>query len=137
FILLLGGFAIVRAQGPMYDRVIVNLPYPISVQDRILQPGPYTIEEDRSQTKNHILHIYSDNGMKLETTVQTIPTLDNRTPSQTTVVLNRYGNDYCFDKVWIQGKDYGYQFRVPESVRSRELERRTSVMVPVPARFVP
>src|SRR5262245_48144707 len=132
-ILLLGGAAAQAWQGPMYDRVIVNLPYPVSLQDRILQPGPYTIEEDRSQTKNRVLHIFSDNGMKLEATVQTIPTLDNKTPSDTTIVLDRYGNDYYFDKIWIQGKEYGYQFRIPETLKSRERERRESAAIP--ARF--
>ena len=131
--LLLGGSGAWAWQGPMYDRVIVNLPYPIALQDKILQPGSYTIEENRSQTKNNILHIFSDNGMKLEATVQTIPTLDNKTPSDTTIVLERYGNDYYLDKIWIQGKDYGYQFRVPETLKSRERERREAATVP--ARF--
>src|SRR5947208_2601559 len=102
-ILLLGAMGIgFTWQGPMYDRVIVNLPYPVMLQDRTLPPGPYTIEENRSQTKNNVLHIFSDGGMRLEATVQTVPALDNRTPSDTTVVLERYGNDYYFDKIWIQ-----------------------------------
>src|SRR6266849_3188262 len=107
-------------QGPMYDRVIVNLPYPVVIQDKVLQPGSYTIEENRSASKNHVLNIFSDNGMKLETSVMTIPTMDNRTPSDTTVVLDRYGNDYYFDKIWIQGKNFGYKFTQPESLKSRE-----------------
>src|SRR5437588_12481709 len=108
--LLIGAMGPVWAQGPLYDRVIVNLPYSVVVEDRTLPPGSYTIQEDRSQTKNNILHIYSDNGMKLETTVTTIPAVKNRTPSDSQVVLDRYGNDYYLDKMWVQGKDYGYQF---------------------------
>src|SRR5947209_7244280 len=111
--LLFGAAAGAMAQGPMYDRVTVNLPYPVTLNDKTLQPGAYTIEEDRSTTKNYILHIYSDNGMKFETTVTSIPATENKTPGQTQVILDHYGNDYYFDKMWIQGKDYGYQFLQP------------------------
>ena len=54
-------------------------------------------------------------------------TLDNRTPEDTKVVLHHYGNDYYFDKVWIQGKDYGYEFPLPDSVKSRMRERTEAV----------
>jgi hyperosmotically inducible protein len=129
--LLLGAMGSAWAwQGPMYDRVIVNLPYPVTLQDKTLPPGPYTIEENRGQSKTNILHIFSDNGMKLEATVQTIPALDNRTPSDTRLVLERYGANYYLDKVWIQGKDYGYQFRMPENLKSLQRERAESATLP-------
>src|SRR2546425_4528379 len=128
--LLLGATANSLAQGPLYDRIIVDLPYPVVVQDRTLLPGSYTIEEQRSASKTNVLHIFSDNGMKLEATVQTIPAVKNRTPSDTTVILDRYGDKYYIDKVWVQGKDYGYRFREPESLKSLQRERRDSAMLP-------
>jgi hypothetical protein len=60
----------------------------------------------------------------------TIPTLDNRTPESTKVVLHRFGNDYFFDKIWIQGKNYGYEFPLPDSVKAREKESLAAVTVP-------
>jgi hyperosmotically inducible protein len=127
--LLLGASAFAW-QGPMYDRITVDLPYPVVVQDKTLQPGSYTIEEDHSATKNNVLHIFDGSGMKLETTVQTIPTVNNKTPSDTTVVLNRYGENYYLDKIWVQGKDFGYQFREPESLKSLQRERKESATLP-------
>jgi len=53
----------------------------------------------------------------------TIPTLDNSTPESTKVILHHYGNDYYFDKVWVQGKNYGYEFPLPNAVKSRVRER--------------
>src|SRR5262249_33758343 len=100
------------------------------VQDKVLPPGPYTIEEHRGASKTNVVHIFSDGGMRLEATVQTIPAMKNRTPSDTSVILNRFGDRYYIDKVWIQGKDYGYQFREPESIRSLERERYTSASLP-------
>jgi len=119
-----------KAQGPMYDRVNVNLPYTVTVGSRTLQPGDYVIQQLRDQGGgSRVLLIYSDNGMKFETSAMTIPALDQNTPESTKVVLHHFGNDYYFDKVWIQGKDYGYEFPVPDSVKSRERERMQPISV--------
>jgi hypothetical protein len=119
-----------KAQGPMYDRVNVNLPYSVTIGDRTLQPGDYVIQQLRDQGGNsRVLLIYSDNGMKFETSAMTIPALDQNTPESTKVVLNHFGNDYYFDKIWIQGKDYGYEFPLPDSVKARERERMEPVSV--------
>jgi hypothetical protein len=119
-----------NAQGPLYDRVNVNLPYSVTIGERTLQPGDYVIQQLRdSGGGSRVLLIYSDKGMKFETSAMTIPALDNRTPEDTKVVLHHVGNDYYFDKVWIQGKDYGYQFPLPDAVKSRERERAEPLSV--------
>jgi hypothetical protein len=119
------------AQGPLYDRVNVTLPYAVTIGDRTLQPGDYVIQQLRDAGGgSRVLLIYSDNGMKFETSAMTIPALENNTPERTSVILHHFGPDYYFDKVWIQGKDYGYEFPLPESVKARERERMAAVSVP-------
>jgi hypothetical protein len=119
-----------KAQGPMYDRVNVTLPYSVTIGERTLQPGDYVIQQLRDQGGgSRVLLIYSDNGMKFETSAMTIPALDQNTPEHTSVILHHFGNDYYFDKVWIQGKDYGYEFPVPDSVKAREKERMQPISV--------
>jgi hypothetical protein len=119
-----------KAQGPLYDRVNVNLPYSVTIGERTLPPGDYVIQQLRDQGGgSRVLLIYSDSGMKFETSAMTIPALDNRTPEDTKVVLHHFGNDYYFDKVWIQGKDYGYEFPLPDAVKSRERERAQPLSV--------
>jgi len=119
-----------KAQGPLYDRVNVNLPYSVTIGERTLQPGDYVIQQLRDMGGgSRVLLIYSDNGMKFETSAMTIPTLDQTTPEDTKVVLHHFGPDYYFDKVWIQGKNYGYEFPLPDSVKSREKERAEPVSV--------
>jgi len=114
----------------MYDRVNVTLPYSVTIGDRTLQPGDYVIQQLRDQGGgSRVLLIYSDNGMKFETSAMTIPALDQNTPEHTRVILHHFGNDYYFDKVWIQGKDYGYEFPVPDSVKARERERMQPLSV--------
>jgi hypothetical protein len=119
-----------NAQGPMYDRVNVNLPYSVTIGERTLPPGDYVIQQLRDQGGgSRVLLIYSDSGMKFETSAMTIPALDNRTPEDTKVVLHHFANDYYFDKIWIQGKDYGYEFPLPDAVKSRERERMQPLSV--------
>src|SRR5581483_3593497 len=134
---LIAGFASApaRAQGPMYDRVDVNIPYTVTLGDTTLQPGDYIIKELPSQTKERVLLIYSQDGAKHEATVMTVPALKNQTPDNTTVSLHHYGPDYYFDKIWIAGKNYGYEFPVPANVKERQREREGPV--PVAANYQP
>jgi hypothetical protein len=121
-----------KAQGPLYDRVNVNLPYSVTIGERTLPPGDYVIQQLRDQGGgSRVLLIYSDNGMKFETSAMTIPALQGTSVTQdnTRVVLHHFGSDYYFDKVWIQGKDYGYEFPLPDAVKSRQRERLEPISV--------
>jgi hypothetical protein len=119
-----------RAQGPLYDVVKVNLPYTVTVGDKILQPGDYIIKELPSEDKSRVLLIYGDNGMKFETSVMTIPAYDPQTLDKSEVKLHHIGNDYYFDKIWVQGKNYGYEFPIPSNLKEREKELNAPVSVP-------
>lgn len=126
-----------NAQGPLYDRVNVDLPYTVTIGDHTLQPGNYVIQQLRSATNSRVLLIYSDNGMKFETSAMTIPALDQNTPEDTKVVLHHYGPEYYFDKIWIQGKNYGYEFPLPDSVKARQRERMQPISVAAQYQAVP
>jgi hypothetical protein len=126
----------IQAQ-PLWDRVDVNLPYSVTIGDKILQPGSYVIQQlDSPSGGSQVLLIYGDNGMKFETSALTIPALENRTQPDTRVILHHIGNDYYFDKVWVQGKDYGYEFPLPNSVKMREKEAMQPVSVAATASSV-
>jgi hypothetical protein len=116
------------AQGPMYDKITVKLPYSVTINKTVLPPGDYEIRQDPSPTNNRILRFFSDKGMKFETTAMAIPALDNKTPEQTSLTLDKYGSDYYLNKIWVQGKDYGYEFPIPDSVKSREKERNATTV---------
>jgi hypothetical protein len=118
-----------RAQGPMYDTVKVDLPYTVHIGDKTLEPGNYVIKELPSQDKSRVLVIYGNDGMTFEASAMTIPTYRVDTPDQTTVSLHHFTNDYYFDKVTIQGKNYGYEFPLPNSVKEREKERQEPISV--------
>jgi len=127
-----------KAQGPLYDRVNVNLPYSVTIGDRTLPPGDYVIQQLRDLGGgSRVLLIYSDRGMRFETSAMTIPAMKMDTPEDTKVVLHHFGPDYYFDKVWIQGKNYGYEFPLPDNVKARERERMVPLSVAASYSTVP
>ena len=108
---------------PLNDIVKVNMPYAVSLGEKTLPPGDYEIRQLRDLGGgSRVLLIYSDRGMKFEAMAMTIPTLDLKTPEDTKVILSHIGNDYYFDKIWVQGKNYGYEFVLPKRVRERATE---------------
>jgi len=130
--------AVNNAQGPLFDKVMVNLPYSVTIGERTLQPGDYVIQQLPSPGgASRVLLIYSDNGMKFETSAMTIPALDNNTPENTRVILHHFGPDYYFDKIWIQGKNYGYEFPLPDAVKARQRERMEPLTVAATYEAVP
>jgi Predicted membrane protein len=131
FVISLGfiAFSAAFAQGPMYDKVTVSLPYPVTVNGTILQPGDYVIRQHEDQSGSRVLHFFTNEGMKLETTAMAIPTLDNRTPEHTKLVLDHEGDTYFLHKIWVQGKNYGYEFPIPSDIRRREMERNAPAAV--------
>lgn len=121
-----------RAQAqPLDDRVIVDMPYTTSVGNKTLQPGEYVIQRLHSQSGNgRVLLIYSDNGMKFETSTMSIPALDMNTARETKIELTKIGDDYYYNKIWIQGKQYGYEIPLPKEARQRRDELMARVSVP-------
>jgi len=119
----LGFFALsALAQGPMYDKVMVTLPYAVTINGTVLQPGDYVIRQHEDPAGSRVLHFFTDQGMKLETTAMAIPTLDNRTPEHTKLILDHVGDNYYLHKIWVQGKNYGYEFPLPRDIQRREQE---------------
>jgi hypothetical protein len=114
---------------PLEDRVIVNMPYTTTVGEKVLPPGEYVIQRLRSASGSRVLLFYSDNGMKFETSAMTIPVLDQNVARDTKVVLSRLGDDYYYDKVWVQGKEYGYEFILPKAARMR-IKEMARITVP-------
>jgi len=115
---------------PLDDRVIVDMPYTTTVGHKTLQPGEYVIQRLPSQSGSRVLLIYSDKGMKFETSTMTIPVLDINTARDTKVVLTKIGDDYYYNKIWVQGKQYGYEIPLPKEARMRRDELMARVTVP-------
>jgi len=116
---------------PLDDRVNVTMPYTTVIGHKTLPPGDYVIQRmPGAGGGGRVLLIYSDKGMKFETSAITIPCLDPKIARDTKIVLSRIGDDYYYDKVWVQGKEYGYEFVLPKEARMRQKELMAKVTVP-------
>src|SRR5439155_3767847 len=98
-------------------------------------PGDYTIQRLPNNGGSRVLLFYSDNGMKYETLALPFAALDINTARETKLVLNHVGDDYYIHKIWVQGKDYGYELHMPKSVKARRTEQMAKVTT-VPAETV-
>jgi hypothetical protein len=123
-----------KALAQEWDQVHVNLPYPVTVGEKILPPGDYTIEQAHIQGTN-VLQFFADNGMKLETSAMTNDAVygpnEETTPTQTSIILQHIGDNYYFHKLYIAGDDYGFELPLP--ARAKEMEKETAQEVTLPA----
>jgi len=116
-----------RGQG-LIDGIKVTLPQPVTVGDKVLDPGEYEIRRPSSANRD-ILQIFNKDKMVYETNVLTVATgPDAKDPKETKVVLYHIGDAYYFDKIWMEDKNYGWEFPLPE--RARALQRETALNVP-------
>jgi len=121
-----------RGQG-LVDGIKVTLPEPVTVGDKVLEPGEYEIRRPSSVNRD-ILQIFNKDKMVYETNVLTVATgPDSKDPKETKVVLHHIGDAFYFDKIWMEDKNYGWEFPLPE--RARALQRETALNVP--ARYEP
>src|SRR5687767_3575617 len=90
------------------DEITVTLPHPVTVGEKVLEPGQYEMRRESASATDKVFRIYNDDKMMFETSANTIPAEANKTPDDTKVILHHIGNAYYLDKIWIQGKDYGF-----------------------------
>jgi len=107
---------------PLEDKVIVDMPYTTIIGNKTLAPGEYTIRRLPNTTNSRVLLFYSDGGTKFETSAIAHAVYDPSLNPESKIVLSKIGDDYYYDRVWVQGKAYGYEFVLPKEIRARMKE---------------
>jgi hypothetical protein len=94
----------------MSDIVKVTMPKGAMVGTVKLPAGQYTIRDISDDgNASSVFQIRSDSGTMVVAPVMRISEPDNKRADHTEVVLHRDGRNYQVDKIWFQGRDYGYQ----------------------------
>jgi len=119
---ILGG-AFALAQGPLFDRVTVDFSQEVRVNDKTIPAGHYEIRQLRNLGGGARILFVSNQGGEFEASGATIPILQNETPAETRVILEHIGQNYYLNKIWITGKDYGYEFPLPAEAKALMRER--------------
>jgi hypothetical protein len=96
----------------MSDVVKVTLPQGVMVGTVQLPAGAYTIRDLSDEgASSSVLQIRSDKGTMVVAEVMRISESDNKRPDRTEVILRRESGKYQIDKIWLGGRDYGYELR--------------------------
>jgi hypothetical protein len=127
----------VVAQSPISDKLTVTFNNPVIVGSQRLAPGEYTIRQLSSSSNPRVLEFSTDNGTKLQATVSAAPALRNNTASETSVVLEQVAGDWYLRKIWIEGKNYGYEFAPSDTGATREASTRTGQTMQLNAQYQP
>src|ERR1700730_13225569 len=94
----------------MSDVVKVTLPQGVMVGTVKLPAGAYTIRDLSDEgSSSSVLQIRSDKGTMVVTEAMRISESDNTRADRTEVILRRESGKYQIDKIWLQGRDYGYE----------------------------
>jgi hypothetical protein len=86
----------------------VNLPYAAQAGGATLPAGEYVVRDVKDDGGVSILEFLSaDNHTAVVVMAERIPLA---TPvSKTELVLHQAGEKYVMDKIWLDGRDYGYE----------------------------
>jgi hypothetical protein len=115
-----------QAKAESFDHINIHLPYTIMAGEQQLAPGDYMLQPISDTAR--IFAVYK-HGTTFETFLMAVPAYRVLPASQTELTLHNDGRDYVLDKVWVTGSTTGYEFLSPESVKSREHERRVSEVI--------
>lgn len=127
FVLSVLTVASFQAKAQAFSAIDVHLPYSILAGEHRLSPGEYVIRP--LPGVRNVFAVYKDGGMVFETLVQAMPAEKLDPAPKTELVLRSDGREYVLDAMWIEGMGAGYQFMRPESVKSRERERRMTEVI--------
>ena len=100
------GLTAAGAQAQSSASVRANIPFEFKVADKIMPAGEYLIRQINPSSDAVTLQIATKNG-DATVMVRTIAIQSNAT--QSALVFNRYGNDYFFSMVSIEGAAYSWQ----------------------------
>jgi hypothetical protein len=137
--MMLAGVAwLLPAQGPISDTIKVTFPNPVIVAGERVPAGEYTIRQVDSASNPRLLEFASEDGTRHELVASAMPAADQLVRRDTSVILEQRGDDYYLRQIWIEGKDYGYEFAPSPDERSTEVaaaDRLTlaATYVPEPA----
>lgn len=106
------------AQQTTNDRFDITLSHPVTIGNKVLQPGNYSVEPlTITGGDTPVLQFSGERGIQVKTAAMVAPAVENRIQPETRVTLHHIGHRYYFDKIWVKGVAYGYNFPLPKGVK--------------------
>jgi len=108
------------AQDRAFDKVVVDLPENTWVGHTKLPAGKYEMRQTPSPgDASNIILVNEKSDRRFEASAISERAMRPIQDQQTKVILQRVGNDYYLDHIWIAGKEFGYRFPIPAEVLAR------------------
>ena len=108
------------AQDRAYDKVVVDLPENTWVGHTKLPAGKYEMRQTPSPgDASNVILVNEKTDRRFEASAISERAMRPIQQQQTKVILQRVGNDYYLDHIWIAGKEFGYRFPIPAEVLAR------------------
>jgi hypothetical protein len=122
--------AVVAVADEWNDRTTLKFDAPIMVPGKTLSPGTYTFELLDSKTNRHVVQIFNEDGTKLITTTNAVPTKRMDPKGDVVLRLNptESGPPAAIKAWFYPGSLYGHEFVYPEK-QAREIAQRTKTLV--------
>ena len=121
---LIGSMAVAaQAQTARHATVRVSIPFQFHVGNATMPAGDYTIRELNEDSNASTLQI-SCQKSGANTIVNMIGALGN-TPAMSKLTFRRYGNQYYFAAVWVEGENDGLQAPKSKAERATQKELAT------------
>ena len=113
----------IQAQQTTNDRFDITLSYPVTIGNKVLQPGNYSVEPlTITGGDAPVLVISGERGIRVRTSAMVAATVQNRIQPETHVTFHHIGDRYYFDKIWVKGMAYGYHFPLPKGIKDSGTE---------------
>jgi hypothetical protein len=115
-VVLVGSMALAaQAQASGRTQLTANIPFDFYAGNKKLPAGEYTVVQVNPASDNAILQLQSRDG-SASALVQMTATM-GRAEKSAKLIFNRYGDNYFFAQVWIDGDRNGLQAATPRSER--------------------
>ena len=102
-------------------RLTANIPFDFSVAGEKLPAGKYWISRAQQSNGDMVIQVSSANGHSNVTRL-TIPVFANKPAKTSSLVFNRYGDEYFLSEIWPMGASLGRE--LTKSRAERDLARK-------------
>jgi hypothetical protein len=106
---LAAGFA--TASAATLDLITVKLPYATNIGKTVLPAGDYSVRGLDTLGSTSVLEFTSATGRSISVLVSEIAAPNGLDAPKSEVILRSEDGKYQIDKVWIEGRDHGFQLQ--------------------------
>ena len=134
---LIGSMAVVgQAQNNGRPQLVAEIPFQFNVGNKTLPAGEYLVRSISDDSPTVVLNIQSRDGNASAMLI--MRSVEGRAANSAKLLFNRYGNQYFFAQMWVDGEKLGLEAPRSRTERAAQLElariKPTAEMVAVKRR---